>query len=333
MSIVKIDPLVTASLYGESAVPIAMVMEEEAEAMNRISIAKEIFMKHESDNFAEAFTGIDGIGDFENVGEAGAYPETGFSEGDKKVLTPYEWKQSIVMTQTMVEDNKLLDMKNMGRGLVTASKRTREKFFAALLGGAYKGNKVDFAGKKYDVTSKDGVSMFNTKHPTNLKGEFQSNMFSNALDEDGLGLIETAMENFCDKDGNLLDISPDTIIIPNIHALKKSAFAAVASEQSPNSSDNAMSYQFGKWKILVWSYLNKFITSEDNKAPFIIMDSNYNKNAAGAIDLERVALTIKSGIDPKNDNNVWRGRERYSGGFVDWKAFAIGGIKDGTALV
>ena len=93
-----------------------------------------------------------------------------------------------------------------------------------------------------------------------------------------------------------------------------------------------MNYQFGRCNIIVWNYLNKFIVSNKATMPYIVMDSNYNKEALGAVANERVALKVKSIVDEKNDNNVWKGRERYSGGFKDWRAFAIGGITGGSAL-
>ena len=333
MSLVHISPEANASLYGASQEPIAMVMEETAEAMDRISVANLIFNKMDSDGFALALTGVTSLGDFEDVGEAGAYPENGFQEGFKKVIYPHEWKNSFSITQTMREDNKILDMKNLGRGLIKSSKRTREKFFAALLGGAYQGNTVSFAGKNYDVTAEDGKSLFNKEHISKTdKKLIQSNMFAGDLTAANLSKIETQMQNFCDDNGNLLDIAPDTIIIPNISALKDAAFEAVASEKSPNTSTNAMNYQFGRWNIIVWNYLNRFIVSKNGAMPYIVMDSNYNEEALGAVANERVALKVKSYIDNKNDNNVWSGRERYSGGFKAWRAFAIGGITDGTAL-
>lgn len=333
MSLVHISPEANASLYGASQEPIAMVMEETAEAMDRISVAKMIFNKMDSDGFALALTGVTSLGDFEDVGEAGAYPENGFEEGHKKIIYPHEWKNSFAITQTMIEDNKLIDMKNLGRNLIKSSKRTREKFFAALLGGAYQGKTVSFAGKNYDVTSEDGKALFDKEHVSKTdKKLIQSNMFAGELTAANLGKIETQMQNFCDDNGNLLDIAPDTIIIPNIAALKDAAFEAVASEKSPNTSDNAMNYQFGRWNIIVWNYLNKFIVSSNATMPYIVMDSNYNKEALGAVANERVALKVKSIVDEKNDNNVWKGRERYSGGFKDWRAFAIGGITGGSAL-
>ncbi len=333
MSLVKIDPAVTASIYGNCAEPIAMVMQETAEAMDRISVAKEIFNTVDSDGFALALTGTTAIGDFKDVGEAGAYPLTGFEEGYKKIILPHTWKNSFPVTQEMVEDNKILDMKGLGKNLIKSSKRTREKFFAALLGGSAYGSTVKFAGKDYDVTSEDGVSLFNKEHIAKVDKKIkQSNKFANSLDEDGLGKIETAMQNFVDDNGNLLDITPDTIIIPNVADAKKAAFAAVASEKSiSEAGSNAMSYQFGKWKIIIWSYLNQYIVNSNNPLPFIVMDSNYNKDAYGAIANERIPLSVKSSIDETNDNNLWKGRERYSGGFKDWRAFAIGGMSADAA--
>lgn len=330
--IIRTDEKVNGSLYGASQEPIKMVMEEECEAFEQKSIAKEIFTEVESDNYSEAFTCVTSIGDFEDVGEGGAYPENSFEEGYKKVIYPKEWKKSFSITQTMVEDGKIIDMKRKSKALIQSSGRTKENFFAALLGGGAYGTSVTLNGRKYDCASADGLSLFNTAHKMKIKGATQSNAFSNTLNADSIGLVETAMQNFCDEDGNVLNVSPNTIIIPNTSAAKKAAITAVASENAPNTANNDVNFQYGKWRILVWTYLNRYLVTSDNPMPYILMDSDFNESAYGAINLKRVELNIKSYIDNKNDNNVWTGRERYGGGFNNWRAFAIGGLKGGSTL-
>ena len=62
------------------------------------------------------------------------------------------------------------------------------------------------------------------------------------------------------------------------------------------------------------------------------MDSNYNEDYKGAVWYDRVPLSIHSYIDRNTDDNVWNGRARFSAGFNDWRAFAIGGVSEGTTI-
>ena len=80
------------------------------------------------------------------------------------------------------------------------------------------------------------------------------------------------MQDFCDDDGNLLNVAPDTIIIPNSAKLKRAVFAAVGSELDPESNKNAMNFQLGLWNILIWPYMDKQIGGKDY---VILADSKF----------------------------------------------------------
>ena len=51
-----------------------------------------------------------------------------------------------------------------------------------------------------------------------------------------------------------------------------------------------------------------------------------------AIFQDRVKLEVRSVLDESNDNNMWKGRARFSAGFVDWRGVAVGNISTGTDL-
>ena len=63
-----------------------------------------------------------------------------------------------------------------------------------------------------------------------------------------------------------------------------------------------------------------------------MLDSKFIQMNDGAIFQNRVPLNVESVVDKTNDNNSWNGRTRFSGGFVNWRFAAVGGISGGTAL-
>ena len=179
--------------------------------------------------------------------------------------------------------------------------------------------------------SADGVSLFATNHPSKTGNtDVQTNKFAGAFDVDVLGKIETKMQNFTDDNGEVLNIAPDTIVIPNDAALKKAVFAAIGADKDPATANNGFNYQYGRWTVVISPYLNDLIGATD--IPFFLVDSKYNENYNGLIFQDRIALTIKSYIDEDTDNNIWTGRSRFVAGANDWRCIAVGGVTGATAL-
>lgn len=320
------------SVYGKSQDPIRMFIEKRAEAFEAQSVVNKIFVQDKSNNYAEKYTAMTAMSGFQPVGENGNYPSDMMQESFAKVLEHETWKDSFRISQEMVEDSKLIDLKKQPAAFITAYYRTREQFGAALLAGAVGGSKtVTFAGKSFHCTSADAEALFSKAHPAKGEGvAAQSNMFAEAFSADALGAVESEMQDFRGDTGEILDVAPDTIIIPNVHTLKKAVFEAVGADKDPNTANNGFNYQFGRWNIIVWPYLNQYLSS--GATPWILMDSRYNEEYAGAVWLDRIPLTVHSTIDDETDANVWRGRARFIAGFNDWRAFAVGGITGGTEL-
>lgn len=322
---------VNDSVFGKSQAPIKMMIEKRGEQFEAESIVKKTFRQDKSTHFAEKYTGMTAMDSFEAVGENGAYPTTGFEEGPSKLIESVEWKQSFRISRKIIEDATVMDLRQRPQAFITAYWRGREKLGAAALGSALQGNgSMKFYGAAIDLKTADGANLFSTAHPAKIKGGNQANLFSDAFSDDALGMLETKMQTVKDEDGNILDVAPDTIIIPNIHSLKKAVFAAIGSEQDPDSGDNAFNYMVGRWNVIIWSYLNQYIAS--GTAPWILMDSRYNQDYGTLIWQDRVALAVRSSIDENTDANVWRGRARYTVGFHDWRGIAAGGVAAGNAL-
>jgi len=319
------------SIYGKCQAPIRMFLEQRGEQFEQTSVLKDLFHMGKSDNYGDLMTTMTAMSGFDPVGENGAYPIDGMQEGYKKLLVYETWKDSFSISAEMIEDAKLMDMKKQPAAFMTSYNRTRELFGAALYGGAIRGQQaVQYRGKQFDIKSADEVTLFHTAHPPKVSGENQCNLFSDAFTVDALGKMETAMHLFRGDNDEILDVAPDTILIPEIASLKKDVFAAIGADKDPVTANNAFNYQFGRWTVIIWSYLNQFI--EAGTAPWILLDSKYNETYGGAVWNDRIKLAVRSTVDENTDANVWRGRSRFNATFNDWRFAAVGGVATGEAL-
>ena len=318
------------SIYGKSVAPIKAFLEESIKAYTDMSFVEKVFKMVDSDNYAEKFTSLTSLAQgFLPVGEGGAYPKDERQEGYSKTLEHETWKDSFTVTQEMVEDSKLLDLNRTGaRGFIDAYALTREKYGAQLLVGAVSGTSTTFRGMTVDCTCNDGLSIFSTAH-TSKTGNTgtQSNKYSNSFSADNLGLVETAMQNYTDDNGDVLTVSPDTIIIPNSAAMKKAVFSAIGADKDPNTANNAFNYQFGRWTVITTPYLNGLTAGV-----WFLADKKYNDNYNGLLFCDRIPLTVSSYIDENTDNNVWKGRSRFIAGCNDWRGIAVAGVEGATTL-
>ncbi|MBQ7646971.1 MAG: hypothetical protein IJS94_06860, partial [Clostridia bacterium] len=290
------------SIFGKSQEPILMTIETKAEAWEEKSQLKNIFMTEKSENFAEKITSLTSMDEFLPVGEGGAYPHADMQEGYSKVIEPETWKSEFVITREMIDDSKLIDLKQKPKAFTDSYYRTRERFGAKILSGAISGSDVTVNGKSFSVTGADGLSYFHTAHTSKTGGATQCNKFSNLFTKSNFSKIVEKMSLFKDDNGNILNIAPDTIIIPYNAALIDSVIEVVGSEKDPSSSNNAFNRHYGMWNIIIWPYLNQFITFGASNMPFIIMDSSYNQQNGGGVWIDRVPLEVRSTYDETNDN-------------------------------
>ena len=191
-----------------------------------------------------------------------------------------------------------------------------------LVGGV--GASVTIGGKSYATTSADGVSLFSMAHPSRTRGAklAQANCFTGAFSVEMLDKVQEAMQGFMDDDGNLLNVTPNTIVIPNVGSLKRAVLAAVGSDLDPDTNNNAMNFQAGLWNVCVWNYLPKTI---GGKPFFFMMDTDFKEDYECMPWVDRVKLTVRSEIDPNTDANVFRGRARFGAGFNNWRCIALCG--------
>ena len=207
------DSGLNGSVYGDIQFPIRCFMEKRAEAFEKNSQLENLFLMGTSENFADAYTTMTAMGNFLPTEENGNFPNTGMQEGYKCQLEYIQWMNQFAISQMMVEDAKLMDMKKQPVQFMTAYQRTREMFGAALFGAAMSGKKAVKVGKKiFDLTTADGANLFSQTHKQKVAGGNQSNCFSDAFSLDALNRAEEKMQNFSDDNGNISVVAPDTIV-------------------------------------------------------------------------------------------------------------------------
>lgn len=323
---------VADSVFGYSQAPIMANIEKKAEAWESSNIIKQLFNVEKTDKPLNKITSMTAMDDFDPVGENGSHPLTDFQESYSKIIEQMTWKKSFSITREAIDDAVMMDLKRKPEQFVDGYYRTRERFGARFFGNAIKlANTFAIGSASFNCQGADGKDLFATDHPSKVSGADQSNYFADAFSRDALLALETKMQQFKGDNDNYLNVSPDTILIPNIAALKNTVFSVVDADKDPATANNASNvYVWGRWKIIVWTELNAYITA--STSPWVMIDSHYNKSNLGAVWLDRVPLEVKSTIDDNTDANVWRGYARFSAGFNDWRFAAVGGVAGGSSL-
>ena len=116
------------SIYGKSQEPIRAVIEKNVEAFEQHSQIKNVFFMDSTRNYAEKYTQETSLGNFEDVGENGAYPKTSMQEGYAKVVEPTTWKSSFEVTQEMVEDAQAKKPSSAGENIPPPRRTARRCF-------------------------------------------------------------------------------------------------------------------------------------------------------------------------------------------------------------
>lgn len=316
------------SVFGKSAYPINMVMEQALESFEQNSAVDKIFNMRTSKHFAEKVTAMSAMDNWTPANENAAPALNEMGEVFSKVIEHTPWNSRFVITREMVDDAQLDVMRLRATKMVQAWGRTKEDFAAKMLAGGL-GNSISYAGRNFDTTTADGKPLFSTAHQNFYKAsKTQTNKFSDAFSNSVLAEMETRMQNFVGDKDEILGIAPDTIIIPNDGALKMAVFEAIGADKDPNTANNGFNYNFGRWTVIVNPYL-KF-TGADK--PFILLDSHFNDVEGVALWYNRVNMEVKAFVDQDTNAAVYQGYARFGAGFNNWRGIAIGGVSGGTAL-
>lgn len=311
------------SVFGKSEYPISQYIQQQAEAFEGKSQIEELFAMDKATGFGEKLSYETSLGNFSPVGENGSIPESDFVEGYSKNLEYETWKNSFQVSREMIDDGNIGKVKERAGGLMMGYNRTRELFGASVFSNGI-ATTMTFGGKVFDIACADGQPLFSKSHPSKTgKIGNQSNLYDGSYSYDNLAKIETNMQNYTDDDGNLLNLQPDTIIIPNNALLKKQIIEDLNGEGNPNSANLKGNYHMGRWDVVIWPYLTTPTGVTAGTNWFIVGDRQWNKVFNGVVWRDRVALEVESIIEDKTDANIWKGYARFGATPNNWRCYAL----------
>ena len=134
-----------------------------------------------------------------------------------------------------------------------------------------------------------------------------SNLGTSALSQTSLSAARLAMRDFVDDTLNLMNVMPDTLLVPP--ELEETAYVITQSDRKNGTADNDANFNKGRYKIIVWDYL------QDTNNWFLI-DSRYAKMFLKWFN--RVPVEFNKDKDFDTYISKWSTYSRYSYGFSDW---------------
>jgi len=265
------------------------------------SPVNQLFNVIDSTKANEYFLGAGGFGDW--LEYEGAIEYDDFEQLYRTTLTHKEYVRGFKVERKLVDDDQYNIIQERPRALAMAAARTREKHAASVFNNAFSTSYQGGDEKPLCEISGHPYS------PSNAST--QTNEAATALTYDNVITIFRAMQEFKDDRGELVSVSPDTLLVPPELA-QTAKEILLTTQNKPNTADTVVNYVNTFLRdVIVWHYLT------DANAWFLI-DSGLAKRHLLWVD--RVGMEFA--LDPTSNFRLearYRGYMRYSYGWSDWR--------------
>lgn len=220
-------------------------------------------------------------------------------EGYNKIYEFPEFAKGFRIERKLWDDERYNQINKRPAGLAIAAQRRRESDAAALFENAFDSN----------YEGPDGKPLCATDHPSKAPDgpSERSNKGTDALSHTSLQETKNEMRGFVDDRGGKISVVPDTLLVPV--DLEETAWELIESEGKVNTNENNPNIHYGKYKLIVWDYL------EDSNNWFLI-DSRYAALFLNWFD--RVPLEFAMEEDFDTLVAKFRAYMRYNAGWSDW---------------
>ena len=335
----------TPAAIGRLETPIKMIIEHESDILTKKGgICDALFNVEKSNRFGETIVGGNEFDVFAAAAEGSAAASDNLVETYQKFIEHIQFMKEFTISAEMMEDANYgvaADAKRRIENFVRAYYKTVNKICECALANGLN-TSASFAGASVDLSTPDGLSLFNKNHTygssaTNNSGT-QSNYYygdilsSTTAFEEALSELSVKMRYMKDESGEPLGYTADTIVLPgNRPAAEVIAKKVCGSEGSLGNGYNDINLHYGNWNIVVlpnWQ-------TDDNRV--MIMSSEANKSLCGNMFFNRIPLTVTNWVDNHTGNYIWNGRCRFGVGFGTYKHILLAvdstsAVADATAL-
>jgi hypothetical protein len=257
---------------------------------------------------AEVHQGVGVLGsDGWNFDDTGRVQYDEPQKGYSKTFTHAQFAKGFTVERKLADDNLFQSVLDTATDLGDAAFRKIEKSGVSVFANAFTSTTNDDG---FSTLGPDAVTLCSASHPYNAEntGSVQSNTGTSALSASSVSTTRIAMQKFTDDRGDLMNVTPDTILIPP--DLEDTALTIGKSLQDPVSANNAINPQSGgRWKFVVWHYL-----ADTNN--WFMFDSARQRRSL--LWYDRIPLEFGREEDFDTFTNKFRAYTRYSYGWRDW---------------
>ena len=205
-----------------------------------------IFNVETSTKALEQHLGVGSLGLMTPWDESGR--QVAYEDIHKGYLATYrhrKYSKGLEVERELPEDDQFGEIKKRVKTLVRTVYYTRQFYAASVFNNAFSNA---FAGP-------DGVALCSANHPFSPEN---AATYSNAntalqLNADNVENVRNLMVNWRDDKGNLLAITPDTLIVPS--NLRKPAMVIADTDKEPDTADNNVNIWHGSLDVIEWPYL------------------------------------------------------------------------------
>ena len=314
----------------------SVIYDSEAQQNKYDDIVKAVTVEKKSKRWGEKSITMGGLGDFQAKTEGQVATQDAYEQGYEKFVQHATFALEVEISKELKDDNMLDDAKQKVINLTQAYKRTRARLATQAITSAVGATtSISFNGATIDVTTADGLALFNEAHPLkSVDSITQSNYYSDVLGSNTVVLNKAAnrMRNFKDDRGNVLGFTPNTIILPgNDPEYEDFVKRVIGSDGEVGSDHNDVNTQRGKWTLVVDPEWTPAISQYNH--PAILLSSEAMKALQGTKFYDRTSLDIATDVDVHSRNLTYNGFARMSITFPNWRhVMMIGASAAGTTL-
>jgi phage major head subunit gpT-like protein len=284
--------------FGDLLTPIfRKVVQEQYDSIP--STIPELYNMQTSKKSAEQTSSVGAFSDFGTM-TGGLVPYDEVYQGYNKTFTHVVYVKGFSTSRELYDDDLYGIMKKKPFGMGVAAKRTREKKGAELFNNAWTTEDADG----------DGAEWCASDHGSNADATYsESNEGTTALSATAVAATKILMEEFTDDRGNLINVMPDTLLVPNA-TIADTAYEIINSKGKVDTANNNLNIHYGKYKLIIWKYL-----SDTNN--WYMIDSKYLQMSCHWFDRKPLEFFQDKDSDTLLAKHV--GYMRYVNGQDDWR--------------
>jgi phage major head subunit gpT-like protein len=275
----------------------------------RSSMIQSIFRMETSQRAFEEHIGVGQFGsDGWNFEDVGRVQYDSVNKGYKSRFTHVEFAKGFEVERKLVDDNQFSVIFDRAENLGDSAFRQREKSAANLFANAFTDSGID--KENFPIAGPDNVGLCSLVHPQSptASSDTQANEGTLTLTKDNVALTRQLMLKFRDDRGDLLDVMGDTLLVPP--ELLDAGIEITRSQLDPDSANNAVNPQAGRYRLMEWHYLT------DSNAWFMIDSPRMKRDL---LWYERIPVEFGREGDFDTFIAKFRAYMRYSRYWRDWR--------------